>query len=183
MNIYKITLPNNKFYIGQTIQDDIKLRTGNDLGGYSANTLFYIDIMIFGPENTQVEFIEKDIATQEKLDEREIYWINTLQSWNHKIGYNISGGGKLHSHPVIDPYYKTTEYKELLHLYRNMYRKYRSDLMKVNNEMKPLLQKAYPSHRRGKTPQTSMEELLSIREGKRNEVRLKFIKEMHLLIK
>lgn len=182
MNIYKITLPNNKIYIGQTLQDDVKLRTGNDLGGYSTNTLFYIDIMIFGPENAQVEFIERNIATQEELDEREIHWINTLQSWNHKIGYNISGGGKLHPHPIIDPYYKTTEYKELLHLYKDTYKRYRSALMKVNNEMKPLLQRAYTSHWRGKTPQVSMEELLSTRERKRNDVKLKFLKEIQSFI-
>lgn len=128
MQIYKITLPNGKIYIGQTIHNDIKLRTGNDLGSYYCNTLLYMDIMIHGPKNIKVETLESNIQTQETLDEREVYWINHFRSWDHLIGYNIQTGGKKAKNNYKDPYYASREYKELRQKYVELYRIYKDNI-------------------------------------------------------
>lgn len=131
MQIYKITLPNGKIYIGQTCNDNIKLRTGNDLGNYHGNTLFYIDLMIYGPGNAKIETIESNIQSQDVLDKREVYWINYLKSWNHLVGYNIQIGGKNPGSIYKDPYYTSPEYNKLRKNYEELYRKYKDSIRNI----------------------------------------------------
>lgn len=135
MQIYKITLPNGKIYIGQTIHDDIKIRTGNDLGNYHGNALLYIDIMIHGPANVKIKTLEPNIQTQENLNEREIYWINHFRSWDHLIGYNIESGGKKAKNKYKDPYYNSLEYKELHRKYIKSYKIYKNNTKYINDKL------------------------------------------------
>jgi len=105
MIIYKITFPNKKLYIGQTVEKinirlshhktDAKLKRDitefNPQGSKIGNA-----IRRYGLENSWVEIIDK--ATDiEELNNKEDYWITFFKST--KLGYNIKpgGGNKRHS--------------------------------------------------------------------------------------
>jgi len=75
---------NGKIYIGQDSYDN-PLYLGSGV-------LLNRAILKYGIENFEKEILEK-CDTQEKLNEREIFWIKTLNSQNPQIGYNISRGG------------------------------------------------------------------------------------------
>lgn len=84
MIIYKTTnLVNGKIYIGQDSHNN-----PNYLGsGLSIRRA----ILKYGKENFIKEVLEENIESKEKIDEREIYWIDKLQSM--KNGYNLTKGG------------------------------------------------------------------------------------------
>ena len=85
MIIYKTTnLVNNKFYIGQDSNNNI-----NYLG---SGTLLIKAINKYGKENFRKEVIEL-CSSKKELDEREIFWIKTLNATNRNIAYNIREGG------------------------------------------------------------------------------------------
>lgn len=87
--IYKHTnIINNKSYIGQTCQD-VEKRWGNG-SGYKTCPIFYQAILKYGWDNFTHEILEENL-TEDKVDEREIYWINFYNS--QKEGYNFSSGG------------------------------------------------------------------------------------------
>lgn len=75
---------NEKIYIGQDSYDN-PLYLGSGV-------LLNRAILKYGIENFEKEILEK-CDTQEKLNEREIFWIKTFKSQNPQIGYNISPGG------------------------------------------------------------------------------------------
>lgn len=86
--IYKTTnLLNNKIYIGQKKSE--KFLGEKYLGsGVRLNSA----IKHYGKSNFIVELI--DVADSKvDLDEKEVYWINKLNSRNLDIGYNLSLGG------------------------------------------------------------------------------------------
>jgi len=82
--IYKTTnLVNGKFYIGKHYNDI----NDNYLGsGIKLNN----DIKKYGKENFKREILEYCTLG---VDQREIYWIETLNARNPDIGYNINMGG------------------------------------------------------------------------------------------
>ncbi len=86
MIVYKITnLINNKIYIGQD-------RKNNPLY-YGSGKAIINAIKKYGKEN----FIKEILSiceNEEDMNEKEMYWIETLNSRDRKIGYNISIGGK-----------------------------------------------------------------------------------------
>lgn len=83
--IYKVTnLLNNKIYIGQTHYDNPKY--------FGSGTLINKAIEKYGIENFIKEYID-EAKDQNELDEKEMYWIKTLESQNREIGYNIADGG------------------------------------------------------------------------------------------
>ena len=85
MIIYKtVNLLNNKFYIGKDVKNN-----PNYLG---SGLKLKRAIKKYGIENFKKEIIEC-CDTRKKLNEREIFWIEKLNSQNPKIGYNISNGG------------------------------------------------------------------------------------------
>lgn len=90
--IYKITcLINGKSYVGQTRQ---KFEVRISQHKHNSNrTPIGIDAAIkkYGWENFTVEIIEE--CAIEKLDEREMFWIATLNSKSPN-GYNLTNGGK-----------------------------------------------------------------------------------------
>lgn len=93
--IYKITNKiNSKVYIGQTIRT-ISTRWNEHIR--KANLLedkypLYKAINKYGKENFIIEELEE--CSDNLLDEREIYWIHYYNSFNSKMGYNCTSGGK-----------------------------------------------------------------------------------------
>lgn len=94
--IYKITNKiNGKIYVGQTIktlterfQKHCWCTTTND--AYHFNMAIKKAIRKYGKENFTIELIEE--VEQDKLDEREVYWISYYDSYNK--GYNCTLGGQ-----------------------------------------------------------------------------------------
>jgi group I intron endonuclease len=86
MIIYKTTnLINNKFYIGQDINNNPKY--------FGSGKLLKTAIKKYGIENFIKEIIEICID-ESHMDEREIYWISKLNATNRNIAYNICEGGR-----------------------------------------------------------------------------------------
>jgi len=86
MIIYKITNTiNGKIYIGKSEKNNEKY--------YGSGILIKKSIIKYGKENFSKEILE-EFDNIERLNEREIYWINLLDSRNPKIGYNIAPGGE-----------------------------------------------------------------------------------------
>lgn len=90
--IYLITnLITNKYYVGQSI--DVETRWKQHLTtskNPKENALLYQAIRQYGKENFSCILLEE--CPKEKLDEREIYWINYYDSFNN--GYNMTHGGQ-----------------------------------------------------------------------------------------
>jgi group I intron endonuclease len=83
--IYKTTnLINGKIYIGQTHYDKPNY--------FGSGVLILEAIKKHGVENFIKEYIDES-DSQENLDEKEIFWIKTLNAQDRKIGYNIADGG------------------------------------------------------------------------------------------
>jgi group I intron endonuclease len=81
MIIYKTTnLINNKIYVGQSKNDD-----KNYLG---SGTYIIKSIKKYGRSNFKKEILE-NCETPEQLNDKELYWINLLNSTDKKIGYNV----------------------------------------------------------------------------------------------
>ena len=90
IGIYKITSPSNKVYIGQST--NIEKRWS----GYSTNkkkikeqTKLFNSFRKYGVDNHKFEIIEE--CVKDKLNDREIYWIEFYNSVN--VGLNVSKGG------------------------------------------------------------------------------------------
>lgn len=92
IGIYKITnLKNNKSYIGQAvnISNRFKEHIKCGLGIDAPNNKLYQAMMEDGVENFTFEIVEE--CTREKLNDREIYWIDFYQT--QSFGYNMTKGG------------------------------------------------------------------------------------------
>lgn len=89
MIIYKITnVVNGDFYIGKTSKTkDERLKRHFYNASYGLETYLYRAIRKYGKDNFIVEELETNIS-QNKVDEREIYYISIL---NPK--YNMTSGG------------------------------------------------------------------------------------------
>lgn len=86
--IYKITnLINGKIYIGKR---KTKLKIEDDFY-FGSGKLIKFAIKKYGINNFTKEILE--ICNSNTLNEREVYWIEFLNSTDLKLGYNISNGG------------------------------------------------------------------------------------------
>jgi len=86
--IYKITnLINGKIYIGKR---KTKLKIEDDFY-FGSGKLIKSAIKKYGINNFTKDILE--ICNSNNLNEREIYWIESLNSIDLKLGYNISNGG------------------------------------------------------------------------------------------
>ncbi len=88
--IYKYTSKTTgKCYIGQVLEYRLELRKNRHK--YDKRDIhFYRARDKYGYDDFDFEIVEKDIE-QEKLNEREIYWISFYDSFNN--GYNSTNGG------------------------------------------------------------------------------------------
>ena len=85
MIIYKTTnVVNGKIYVGKD--------TTNNPKYLGSGLILKKAIKKYGVKNFKKEIIEC-CNSLEELNEREMFWITTLNSVNKKIGYNISNGG------------------------------------------------------------------------------------------
>lgn len=84
MIIYKITnLINNKYYIGKDVR--------NNPNYYGSGKIIKRAVKRYGKENFKKEILET-CDNIETLNDREIYWIEKLQSM-YPNGYNLTKGG------------------------------------------------------------------------------------------
>lgn len=91
--IYKVTNNiNKKIYIGQTIQDE-NIRWNHHIREAlnGSDTKFHRALRKYGKDGFMWEVIEE--VDNDKLNEREIYWISYYNSY--KQGYNSTTGGDL----------------------------------------------------------------------------------------
>lgn len=85
MIIYKTTnLINGKIYVGQDLHNNPKY--------FGSGLILKNSIKKYGKENFVKETLEY-CNNKNELNEKEIYWIEKLNSRNRNIGYNISSGG------------------------------------------------------------------------------------------
>ena len=93
--IYKITnLINNKIYIGQTV-NKIEYRLQEHFHAaitYKDKSVLHSAMRKYGKEAFIIEVIEE--CENNKLSDREKYWIAFYDSTNRNIGYNITIGGE-----------------------------------------------------------------------------------------
>ena len=87
--VYKITYPNGKIYIGQTIKT-IQERFNQHCLKWSCCTKLKNAINKYGKDNFMIEQIDH-AHTQEKADNKEIFYIRLYKSQIN--GYNLAGGG------------------------------------------------------------------------------------------
>ena len=93
--IYMYTSPSGKKYIGQTIHPKSRKQSHERTAKYEKapgyNNPFYKAIRKYGFENIKYEVLEDNIP-QSQLNEREIYWIEKMNSFIPN-GYNLTKGG------------------------------------------------------------------------------------------
>jgi len=104
--IYKITcLVNQKVYIGQT-SEPIKKRFARHMGYQKdeKDTKFYRAVRKYGKENFVIEVIDY-AETQDELDQKELFYINSYDSvnkgYNSKASIGKCGGDTLSHHQNI----------------------------------------------------------------------------------
>jgi len=122
MIIYLIeNLINGKVYIGQTVKSLEERKFSHKQGSKYLNYSLYYAMRKYGFDNFNFSIIEKNIETQEALNEAEIYWINCYGSFkNPNIGYNETPGGdglgSGKNHPMFGKYHsvKTKEKMSLI---------------------------------------------------------------------
>lgn len=99
--IYKYTSPNNKVYIGQTIQGDLRKQqhkqNANNENYIGYHLPFYNAIRKYGFDSFKYEILnsiedESSEIIQSRLNELEIYYIGIYDSYNN--GYNSTIGGQ-----------------------------------------------------------------------------------------
>ena len=98
IGIYLITNKvNGKKYVGQSI--DIERRWKSHIIASKKSELhIHRAIRKYGIDNFDFSILEE--CSVDKLDEREIYWISELDTYNN--GYNMTIGGKGHN-LYLDP--------------------------------------------------------------------------------
>ena len=87
--IYLLEFPNNKIYIGKTINLKRRMQEHNCPG--ESRTVVDKAIKKYG-KIEKVTIVERCLP--EELNEKEKYWIKKYNSTDKNIGYNISSGGE-----------------------------------------------------------------------------------------
>jgi len=91
MKIYKHTSPSGKSYIGKTIKStQERLNEHIKLSDKGSTHIFHRAIRKYGIENFITIVLEDNIC-QDKVNEREKYWIAYYDTYNN--GYNMTEGG------------------------------------------------------------------------------------------
>lgn len=104
MKIYKITnLTNNKVYIGQTLQENPKMRWYAHLSDAKRGrkSHLYDSIRKYGPESFVWEIIEH-CSSLEELNVREQYWLDYYRGLTEVYNCREAGGNKTHRAESIE---------------------------------------------------------------------------------
>lgn len=108
--IYKIVNKlNGKTYVGQTISTISHRFSQHKKASTKYNTYLYNAIKKYGIDNFKIEQIDT-ASSLEELNNKEIYWIKTLNT-KYPNGYNIANGGN-----GVKGFKHSAETKELLRL-------------------------------------------------------------------
>ena len=104
MHIYKITnLVTNKIYIGQTIQQNPKMRwyshQADARGG--KNTHLYNSMRKYGVDQFLWEVIDSATCMDE-LNNKEQHWLDEYRKTNEVYNLRKAGGNKMHSSESIE---------------------------------------------------------------------------------
>lgn len=96
MLIYKATnIINGKVYIGQTTKTLEERKATHKKDSKHLNTFFYRAIRKYGWDAFKWEIIHDNIASEDELDELEIYYIKKYNSFDNPLkGYNTQSGGR-----------------------------------------------------------------------------------------
>lgn len=91
--IYKITINSYYIYIGQSV--NIERRWSTHLNELKQNKKLYNKKFqnVFNKYPDKIKFEIIELCDIDKLDEREMYWIEYYSSYNTKYGLNMSIGG------------------------------------------------------------------------------------------
>ena len=91
IGIYKITNPNGKIYIGQTVNIEKRFKEYKNIHAtLKPQIKIYNSLKKYGPENHKFEIIEECFLDQ--LNEREIYWGMYFKTLESEFGLNLRLG-------------------------------------------------------------------------------------------
>ena len=96
--IYKITNPDGKIYIGQTIRPVEKRFNEYKLLKCKKQPLIYESLLKYGIKNHTFEIIEKEVDNIKDLNFLECFWIKYFDTFNTTWGLNLLSGGKNSKH-------------------------------------------------------------------------------------
>ena len=138
IGIYLITNKvNGKKYVGQSI--DIERRwKSHIIASKKSELLIYRAMRKYGIDNFDFSILEE--CSVDKLDEREIYWISELDTYNN--GYNMTIGGEGHS-LYLDPKEREQKKKEVA---RRSGKKYRDSHKEERRELQRKYRKNNPDY-------------------------------------
>lgn len=87
--IYRLTLPNNKHYIGQTndFYNRMKQHKSTMKNHPEKNPALYADMSKYGYENIQKNVLVHDVPA-ERMDKLERFFIDLYDTYNESRGYN-----------------------------------------------------------------------------------------------
>ena len=136
--IYLITNKvNGKKYVGQSI--DIEERWKRHIIASKKSELhIHRAIRKYGIDNFDFSILEE--CSVDKLDEREIYWISELDTYNN--GYNMTIGGKGHN-LYLDPKEREQKKKEVA---KRSGKKYRDSHKEKRRELQRKYRKNHPDY-------------------------------------
>lgn len=140
IGIYLITNKvNGKKYVGQSI--DIEKRWKDHIrDSKKSEYTIHKAIRKYGVENFEFSVLEE--CPVDKLDEREIYWISELDTYNN--GYNMTLGGEGHI-LYLDPKERDQKKKEVA---RRSGKKYRDSHKEKRRELQRRYRKNHPDYDR-----------------------------------
>lgn len=97
--IYRITnLLNGKSYVGQSVHIEERWKRHRYCPKEASHLSLYQDIKKFGIENFRFEILEECLI--EQLNEKEVYWIKTLNTYFDGYNNTRGGSGFYSGHPV-----------------------------------------------------------------------------------
>jgi len=95
IGIYKITSPNGKIYIGQSVEI-ARRKSYYKRGKCSGQPLIYNSLKKYGWEAHKFEVLCE--CKEDELNDLEVYYIELYQSFNSKFGLNLQSGGSVGKH-------------------------------------------------------------------------------------
>lgn len=111
---------NNKIYVGKTtttIQERWKYHIGDSHRERCKQRPLYRAMNKYGVENFSIQILEQ--CSPEEMDQREMYWINKLQSYHNGYNATLGGDGSLRAnYDLIVEYYK--KYQNLAEVSRQL---------------------------------------------------------------